>query len=105
MTRIVDDWIEGYLKYTNNTEPPDSFREWVAVSVVASCLRRKCVLNWGSLIVYPNMYIVLVAPSGKARKGTAMRPGLKMLQEQGIKLAAEAITREALIRELNESTI
>ena len=104
MARIVDDWIEGYLKYTNNTEPPDSFREWVAVSVVASCLRRKCVLNWGSLIVYPNMYIVLVAPSGKARKGTAMRPGLKMLQEQGIKLAAEAITREALIRELNEST-
>ena len=104
MARIVDDWIEGYLKYTNNTEPPDSFREWVAVSVVASCLRRKCVMHLGSLTIYPNMYIILVAPSGKARKGTAMRPGLKMLQEQGIKLAAEAITREALIRELNEST-
>lgn len=104
MTRIVDDWIKGYLKYTDNTEPPESFREWVAVSVVASCLRRKCVLHLGSLTIYPNMYIVLVAPSGKARKGTAMKPGLKMLREQGIKPAAEAITREALIKLLSEST-
>lgn len=49
------------------------------------------------------MYIVLVGPSGKCRKGTAMKPGLKLLKEQGIKLASEAITREALIRELRQA--
>jgi hypothetical protein len=46
------------------------------------------------------MYIVLVGPSGKCRKGTAMTPGMKMLREMGIRVAAESITREALIREL-----
>jgi len=46
------------------------------------------------------MYIVLVGPSGKCRKGTAMTPGLKLLREMGIKVASESITREALIREL-----
>ncbi len=48
------------------------------------------------------MYIVLVAPSG-GRKGTAMNFALHMLDELGIKLASEAITREALIRELKNS--
>jgi hypothetical protein len=49
------------------------------------------------------MYVVLVGPSGKCRKGTAMTPGMKMLKEMGIKVAAESITREALIRELKQS--
>jgi hypothetical protein len=66
-------------------------------------MKRKCVLNWGTLTLYPNMYVVLVGPSGKCRKGTAMGPGMKFLRELGIKVAAESITREALIRELKQS--
>ena len=49
------------------------------------------------------MYVVLVGPSG-CRKGTAMGPGYNMLRNLGIKMAAEAITREALIRELKTCT-
>jgi len=54
------------------------------------------------------MYIVLVGPSGRCRKGTAMSIGFKFLKNLGIKVAAESITREALIRELkscNDSQI
>lgn len=106
MPRLLDDWIDGCLKFTANTEPPILFRKWVAVSVIAACLQRKCFLPWGSLTFFPNMYVVLVAPSGAARKGTAMGPGMDFLTEPGlnIRLAAEAITREALIRELKTSS-
>ena len=106
MPRILDDWISNYLQLTNNSEPPLLFRKWVSVSVIASCLQRKCFLPWGSLTFYPNMYVVLVAPSGAARKGTAMGPGMDFITEPGlnIRLAAEAITREALIRELKNSS-
>lgn len=106
MQRILDDWVDSYLTFVDNTEPPILFKRWTAVSVVASCLQRKCFLPWGSLTFYPNMYIILVAPSGAARKGTAMGPGMKFLTEPGldVKLAAEAITREALIKELAESS-
>ena len=79
------------------------YRLWTGISVIAACLRRKCVMNWGTLDIYPNMYIVLVGPSGRCRKGTAMSQGMAFLREMGIKLAAESITREALIRELKES--
>lgn len=102
--REIPDWIDGFVEYTSESEPPESFRRWVAISCVAAALQRKCCIRWGSLTFYPNMYIVLVAPSGKARKGTAMSPGLEMLEDLNIHLAAESITREALIRELRTAT-
>lgn len=53
--------------------------------------------------VYPNLYIVLVGPSG-TRKGTAMGPAYDFLNDLGIKMSAEATTREALIRALARSS-
>jgi hypothetical protein len=102
-SRALKDWLEGYLLYTKNSEPPYTYKLWVGMSVLAACLKRKCVLNWGTLTLYPNLYVILVGPSGKCRKGTAMGPGMKFLREMGIKVAAESITREALIRELKTS--
>ena len=101
--RNVPDWIEGYLSYTEDSEPPKLFKEWCAVSVIAAALQRKCRLEWGTTVFYPNLYIVLTAPAGKARKGTAMAPARKFIDRIGIPLAAEAVTREALIRTLKES--
>ena len=100
MTRRLDDWLESYMTYTDNSEPPELFHTWTAISTVAAALQRKCVINWGPMRFFPNMYIVICAPSGKARKGTAMSYGKDMLSQLGIKMAAESITREALVREI-----
>lgn len=101
--RQLDNWLDAYLEYTDNQEAPTLYHKWCAVHVVAAVLQRKCFLNWGYITFYPNFYIVLVGPAGKCRKGTAMGPAYHMLRELGIKMAAEAITREALIRELKQS--
>ena len=98
--RELSNWLDSFVQFTDNSEPPISFRLWTAISCIAAVLRRKCYLPWGSLTFFPNMYVVLVAPSGKARKGTAMGPGQKLLRDLDIKMTAEAITRESLIREL-----
>jgi len=103
LERHTEDWLESYLDYTKNSEPPRLFKVWTALSVIASALQRKCSLPWGTLTFYPNLYVVLVAPSGKARKGTAMGPGMDFLEDLDIKLAAEATTRESLIREIKNS--
>ena len=102
--RKLGDWVDAYLTYTDNTEAADLFKLWTAIFCISACLKRKCFLPWGTLTFYPNMYIVLVAPSG-CRKGTAMGPGYDMLisPEINLKLAAEATTREALIRELRKA--
>ena len=98
------DWLNLYLEYTARSEPPRLYHVWTAISTIAAVLQRKCLLNWGTLTYYPNMYIVLVGPSG-CRKGTALNFSLSMLDEIGVTLASEAITREALIRELKNSSV
>ena len=103
MARQLDDWITSWLEYQENTEPPRQFVKWVSMSIVAAALQRKCSLELGHLKLYPNMYVVIVGPSG-SRKGTAMDPGRVILSLQGIKMSAESTTREALIRALKKST-
>ena len=98
--RRLPDFIEGFMEHTDNSEAPSVFRKWVAISIVASVMQRKCWLTWDST-TYPNMYIILVGPSG-CRKNTAMKPGQDLLRHIGMPLASESITREALIRELRE---
>jgi len=100
--RGLTNWISSYELFTDNSEPPLLYRTWSAVSCIAAALQRKCCLPWGSLTFYPNFYIVLVGPPA-ARKGTAMSPAEDFLDGLQIKMASEAITREALIRELHEA--
>ena len=102
MARKLDDWINGYLAYTDNTEPSKLFREWTAISSIAAAMQRKCQLRWGHYSFYPNMYIILVGPSG-ARKGTAMKPARKMLEEIGVNIISESITKEALANKLQSA--
>lgn len=105
--RLEEDWLESYLKFQENTEPPVSYHKWVAISCIAAALQRKCWLDWGGgLVFYPNMYIVLVGPPGKTRKGTALKVGKQFMAGLKIPMSAEATTREAFFdfMELSERT-
>lgn len=93
-------WIKNYMNYVENTEPPELYKKWSAVSTVAAMLQRKTSVLLGDMEVFPNMYVVLVGPSG-ARKGTAMKPAGKILSTlSNVNIASQSITREALIQQM-----
>lgn len=100
-SRKLDDWITSYLEFTSNDEPRETFRKFVAISTIAACLRRKCSLNWEK-VIYPNLYIVLVGPPA-SRKNTAIEPAESLLREIGVRVSAQATTREALIKDLGDA--
>lgn len=100
--RECNDWIDTFVEYTDRSEAPRLYRLWTAISCVGAALQRKCYLRWGYLTFYPNMYVVLVGPSG-ARKGTALGPGYELLSECGIRMSAQSTTLQALIRRLKEA--
>ena len=102
MPRLFDDWLDTYMQHTDNSEPAALYRRWVGISTIASVLKRKAFVDIWTRI-YPNLYIVLVGPPG-GRKGHSMNQALPMLEILNIKLAAEALTREALIKEMSKST-
>ncbi len=103
MPRLLNDWLKSYLKFAENTEPPISYHTWVGISVIASALERKVHMTWGHTRIYPNQYIILVGPSGTARKGDAINIGRPMMEHVNIKIASQRITPEALISTMSES--
>ena len=100
--RNLEDWLDSWLRFTENTEPPRLFKKWAGLSTIAAALKRKCVFRLGSERWFPNMYVVLVGPSG-TRKNTAIRPAKEFLEQVGIEIAANSTTRQQLIRALRKS--
>ncbi|KKL16209.1 hypothetical protein LCGC14_2497870, partial [marine sediment metagenome] len=82
--RRLNDWVSGYIEYSQETESPLSYHVWTGISLLAAALQRRVYIRWGYEILYPNMYIVLVGPSGKCRKGSAMNLGKDIITGLGI---------------------
>lgn len=102
--RHLPDWIQAYMAYTGQSESPDVFHKWVAINLISGALRRKAFYDMGYFLVYPNMYIVLVAPAGRCKKSTAMRMGRSVLDKvPDIEWSVDSITRERLIQDLSQA--
>jgi len=106
MGRNLEDWIDGFMELTNNSEPPYLFRKWAGISTIASALQRKVRVEFGlSLTFYPNMYIVLVGPSATG-KGTAMKFASDIIEQvPAVRLSAQATSLQALIRRMKETNL
>jgi len=104
--RRLKNWIESYLIYQENTESARIFHQWTALSVIAACLRKKVHLKLGRIDIFPNLYVIFVGPPGASRKSQAISFGIEFLSNiPDIILSADAITPQALIEDLERSTI
>ena len=99
MARNYDDWIAGYLKYTEHLESPEKIHQWVAVGTIAAALRRKVWIGQGFFNWIPNFYIIICGPAGVVRKSTSIAQGEALLKKvPGIRLAPNCSTTEAMIQ-------
>lgn len=104
--RELTNWVDSYMLYMDNTESARGFHKWTALSVIASCLRKKVFLGIGRINIYPNMYVVFVGPPGEPRKSQAISFGTEFLSQiPDIIISADAITPQALIEDLEKSAI
>lgn len=102
--RVLNDWLDAYMEFTEESEPPILYREWVGMFTIAAALRRKVYLPQGLRSpIYPNLYVIFVGAPGRCRKGTAMAVGKDLMETVGIKIAPPSITIEALIKLIEES--
>ena len=98
------DWLEGYLAYTEPTEPPLAFHFWVGVSAIAAALQRRVWLDMEYFQWVPNFYIILVAPPGLVKKSSTIGIASQMLREvSGIHFGAANITWQALVESLRQA--
>lgn len=103
--RKLDNWLEAYEAYTKDTESNPLFNRWVGLSLLASALRKKTWLELGRLKVFPNLYVVLVANPGLARKSQAISYGTDILNAvPAVITSADSITPQALIQDIEDAT-
>lgn len=108
MSRELSDWLTKYLEYTENSESPISYHTWCGLSVIAGALQRRVYLKWGlGRVIYPNLYVVLVGPSGRTRKGVAIGIAKDFLKKiPGITVTPESSSgRQAMIMAMKRAIV
>ena len=90
-------WILDYIEWTRQTEPPTVFHFFVAATVIGSALGRNVFFDKGAYQVYPNLCVVIVAPTGRCRKTSACNLGTGLLTKVGGTVLADKTTPEALV--------
>lgn len=106
MARELSNWLDSYLAYTENSESPISYHTWCGLSVIAGALQRRVYLNWGlGRVIYPNLYVVLVGPSGRTRKGVAIGIAKELLKQvTGVTVVPESSSgRQAMIQAMKRA--
>ena len=101
--RYLENWISSYMYLVKTTEPARRFHLWVAITIVAAMLGRKCEIEFGPVILHPNLYTILTGPPG-IRKGEAIKYGESILEKvvetSGLAPAPDIITRQAFYKQL-----
>lgn len=98
MARHFANWIEAYVKYAAVTEAPKRMHFWCGIAAIAGTLRRRCWIDLKRYQIYPNFYIVLVAPPGVIAKSTTIDVAMRILRQvPGVKFGPDVITWPALV--------
>jgi hypothetical protein len=78
------DFFTEYMSFVGleNQEAPAIYHRWTIASVIGALLGRQFYMPFGTGIIYPNQFIMLMGTPG-TRKGSAMNIGKNLLREAG----------------------
>ena len=62
-------------------EAPSIFTLWTSLFILSSCIKREAWLTWGDGKLFPNLYVILVGPAGKARKGSSITLAEELIED------------------------
>ena len=102
--RQLNNWLHALAHYVEETESPRNFWAWSGIFCIAAAMQRKTWLPYGMNPLYPNLYIMIVAPPGRCRKGSPVGLAKKFLEDKGIQIPVfvDSPTKRALTKHLDE---
>lgn len=103
---MAQNFVEAFLDYNSASESPTEYFKWCAYAVLAATLRDNCFIDLGrNRKIYPNLFVILLSKySSLARKGGALRPALRLLQQvENTHLINGKSSIAGIIDELNEN--
>jgi len=105
MSRHFPSFIQAFLDYNKNLGVSQKFLLWSAISGVAGCLeRRTWVVYNGSQVIYPNLFVMLIADSGIANKSTAGRAIMEIMYEtEALNFMSTQMSGASLIKQMSQA--
>lgn len=100
--RKLNNWLKSLQEYVEETEAPRDFWLWGGIYTLCATLQRRCWLPYGLEPIYPNIYVLLVAPPGKCRKAGPPALAKRMLLKTGIPVSIDSFSKRDFTKELAE---
>lgn len=98
----LEGWLNDYVTYTRDTEPPTPFHFFAGAVVLGAAMRRQYYFDRGAYGIFPNLCVVIIAPTGRCRKTSACNMAVDLLRRAGGEVIQDKATPEALADSLKE---
>jgi len=102
--RRLKNWLKTLGNYVEETESAREFWLWSGLFTLCASMQRKVWLPFGIEPLFPNMYILLVAPPGKARKALPISLCKRLLEAVKVPVSVDSMSKRALTKELAASS-
>jgi hypothetical protein len=99
MSKAFANWINAYKEFCASASTPPLFAHWAAIGAISAALERRVWINTAQGTLFPNMFIMLVAPPG-CGKDQAIGPALSMLSSIPVSLGPYNTTQKGIIDHL-----
>ena len=105
-------WIQSYVDWAaDTTDAPRIYHWMVGLTVLGMAMGNRCsIQGWGGHRVFPNLYLLLLSPSGFYRKSTAANIGTYLLDnlddstETGFRIS-EKFTPQTLFQDMAKKQV
>lgn len=103
MARKIKNWVAAFEEMTVNTGSPSRLRRWAGIACLAGALEQKVWVHTNGSPLYPNLYVIFVAPPGVGKSAilNAVRKFWSKLPDH--KIAASSVSKASLIDELADA--
>ena len=103
--RKAGKFVDDYMAFAAHDAPmsPPLFHQTYALSILSTAIARRVYVSAGTNAIYPNLYILLSAPSTLYTKTTGYKSAMKVLETAGLShlLLPNGVTPQSLITELS----
>lgn len=100
---MAETFISRYLRYTADFESPGSFWKWSAYATIAAVLSDRCWMGSVGTKLYPNIYVLFLAKSGR-RKGKPIEVSEELVKQcRVIKTISGRTSIQALLDAMSQT--
>lgn len=100
----MQSFIEAYLDYTKEFESPHSFFRWSAYATISAVCRDNVFRQQGDTLLFPNIYVVLLADSAVHRKNRPTNLSGDLIAEiKNTKVIRGRSSIQAILMDLSQS--